>query len=61
MLEAKAWYFCVITEKTATFGQNRYIVTHSVNINGWESTLRELSRKQIEIAGFTDLTHKWKG
>ena len=25
-------------------------------IDGWESTLQELSRKQIEIAGFTDLT-----
>ncbi len=25
-------------------------------IDGWESTLRELSRKQIENAGFTDLT-----
>jgi len=29
--EAKVWYFCLDTEKTATLGKNRYTVTDSKN------------------------------
>ncbi len=35
--EAKAQYFCLKTEKTATLGQNRYFVTHSTGENGENS------------------------
>jgi len=29
ILEAKVWYFCLETEKTATLGKNRYTVIDS--------------------------------